>query len=242
MTKEALNKHWEALAWWKDKPEGAEIWCKGSLNKWNLSAQPTWNIECEYVINDKYAEYKKAEIEGKQIQYRTYNHFGDTVEECNHKTEWIDTTIKEFRSSLQYSDIEFRIKPDEPQYQVGDWVTPLVDKMTEFSDVDRNKLVRYSQSKHPYRILIVNEKSQTWDESYVIREKGFANEVFHADELKPWEPSKGEWCWFYDCKKRKEPDLRQFSHTEYDCYYTDENTRYIYCEPFVGEHPSIIKG
>ena len=30
--------------------------------------------------------------------------------------------MKEYDNSLQYSDIEFRIKPSETEFKVGDWI------------------------------------------------------------------------------------------------------------------------
>jgi len=97
-----------------DQPEGAEIWCKGSLNEWNLSAQPTWNIECEYVINDSYSEYRKAIEDSKTVQY------------LNIEMKWVDLPVKySFQQAFKYNKLtaeDYRIKPDEPEFKVGDWV------------------------------------------------------------------------------------------------------------------------
>lgn len=63
------------------------------------------------VIDDAYIEYRKALAEGKTIQYCPNNSLEDW-KDLNSKAEII------FRWPLE----NYRIKPKEPQFKVGDWV------------------------------------------------------------------------------------------------------------------------
>lgn len=69
------------------------------------------------VINDEYVEFRTALAEGKTIQYRTeYSNWVDYTDEkgniCN-----LFSSSNTVKNCYQY-----RIKPEEPQFKVGDWV------------------------------------------------------------------------------------------------------------------------
>jgi len=114
MTKEQIKKHKKVMLWFINNPDKG-VWCNIGTNKnadWVLAYTPKFNVAIKYIKNDEYAEFRKAEADGKTIQFYTPNHYGKTIEERNNFTEWEDCTMEMFDNSLQYSDTEFRIKPD----------------------------------------------------------------------------------------------------------------------------------
>jgi len=75
ISRKALKRHWKAMEWWKDQPEGTRIWCKMPdgyypyyMSKWHLQSDPLWSSDAEYVINDEFAELRKAIADKKKIE------------------------------------------------------------------------------------------------------------------------------------------------------------------------------
>ena len=68
------------------------------------------------IINDEYVEFRRALAEGKTVQYYKCVYTHEMC--CNlDKYEWTDLQTSDFDKTLKY-----RIKPEEPQFKVGDWV------------------------------------------------------------------------------------------------------------------------
>jgi len=80
------------------------LWYSSGVGIWNMRLLSNNNIT-HIVINDEYAEFRKALAEGKTIQWC----FGDDG--------WKDYPY--FDNEVKH----YRIKPDEPKFKVGDWVT-----------------------------------------------------------------------------------------------------------------------
>lgn len=59
-----------------------------------------------------------------------------------------------------------------------------------------------------------------------------------------WQPQPGEWCWFWD--NEYNIDLRKFHRysEEENIYFADNGVVYVsynFCEPFIGQLPTILK-
>jgi len=101
LTVKQWNKHKKAIVWLYKQPKGTKIWFKRDENsEWKLVRYPTWNENYKYVINDEYAELRKAVANGKTIQY--FN-AADNI--------WIDKKIKNPNIDFN-SEIKYRIKPN----------------------------------------------------------------------------------------------------------------------------------
>lgn len=79
---------------------------------WNdkINEDLMWNFEIkdiDIIIDDEYSELRKALCDGKTIQ--VYYKFNDT---------WNDTIKPEFKDNLS----NYRIKPEEPEFKIGDFV------------------------------------------------------------------------------------------------------------------------
>lgn len=117
MNKKIIKKYKEAFNYWLD---GGKVWLK-----WNNIHGSKWELESHYdwkeadscmggeivsvVQNDEYAEFSKAQVDGKTIQ-------------------WKNTTMsypiyEDIKDNIDcYTLCSLRIKPDEPAFKVGDWV------------------------------------------------------------------------------------------------------------------------
>lgn len=114
MTKEQVQKHGDIIKWFCDNPEKG-VWVKTHKDGlWQLEYEPTFTVNI-YVQNDEYSEFRKAHADGKTIQFKK-THIG-THEITPH--QWVDWNSYNFCFN---KDTEYRIKPDEPKFKVGDWV------------------------------------------------------------------------------------------------------------------------
>jgi len=108
-------------------------------------------------------------------------------------------------------------KLDKSKFKVGDWVVPLFD-------IPSTDYIYYANK--PMKFFI----SQTWKDKDI-------NKFF-----KYWKPKIGEWCWmwdkdWYNIDEYDIPKLTQFRYMQ-NSKYSDGNTLYEYCEPFIGELPT----
>ena len=155
------------------------------------------------IINDEYIEFRKALAEGKIIQIN------------NSKPEtWIDIDADKLAN---YNPSFLRIKPDEPKFKVGDFVTPL------------NRDINCS----------------VWKIDKVLSCDTLASDLILLDTktIQPWTPVKNEWCWFYDNpNKDKYCNLSQFGgESNGRCFKTNCGTPWNFCEPFLNSLPSYLK-
>lgn len=179
---------------------------------WDMTSQTV-----EIIINDEYVEFRKAIADGKTIQYYdcVWQH-----ELCANldKYDWIDW--KNITSSSSFSKtLKYRIKPEELQFKVGDFIrTP---------------------DKEVYRILELslddNLQSNLLTDGYNCTKEYFKKCI-------KWTPQAGELCWFTDTDSDISV-LSTFKDTsKYNTFITNTGVRYDFCEPFIGTKPSWFKG
>ena len=125
----------------KDNKEAFDHWLNGGkvISKYTLI--PTWS-SCQsediwripdkniskvlIVINDEYATYRKALAEGKTIQYMNSNG------EIKSLDEWDNIGWKQFKGCVE----NYRIKPEEPKFKVGDWVRNRINEIGQILQED----------------------------------------------------------------------------------------------------------
>ena len=85
---------------WANSKEDTKVWIKQDRGDWFLSANNiAWNKDNQYIVNDGWAELRKAEADGKIIEARLTPDI------------WSEHDLNEsFRPSY------YRVKPDEPTY------------------------------------------------------------------------------------------------------------------------------
>lgn len=108
MTREAYTKHKEVIEWWS-KGRDKEVWARDTNGSWFLTDGDVWFESYDYVQNDKYSEFRKAEIENEDLE------FLDTV----------DNSWTPYHTRVGFGDHTggYRTKPEEPKFGIGDWVS-----------------------------------------------------------------------------------------------------------------------
>jgi len=203
MTRKQYIKHKEIIDWFYNQPEGTTIWSKND-NEWTEVKHPAWFLGNTYIINDEYSELRKAIIDGETVQWeQTENNWIDLPKDYDFiKAEKNGTTIK-----------EYRIKPKEPKFKVGDWVRvkEAPDDIYKIVDIEGNEI---------YRNDCIGYNTQ--------------------EQLELWEPIEGEWCWI---GKAFAKFIEKAIDNNYIgiCYQYNDKVYDKHIEPFIGELPIILK-
>ena len=142
---------------------------------------------------------------------------------------WDDMT--EVIKSIGFVDVKenYRIKPEEPKFKVGDWVVEI-----------------HSTTKAQVLELFGNQ----------IRVKFcYPDAIITTDssDFIPWVPKNGDWCWFWDYDNQ--PAIGKsngVTPSSENCDFYMGNTShpyniphlfqgFVFCEPYIGQLPSVIK-
>ena len=93
-------KHKDEICRWANCPDGTKVWIKDEETEWYLG-KPIWFAHRKYIVNDAWAEIRKAFVDGKTIEYKD--------REC-----WIESIYENVHNfNLSNLDIEnYRIKPE----------------------------------------------------------------------------------------------------------------------------------
>ena len=103
MTREGYKKHKLVIDWFymQEGPTCVLIKDKES-NRWLKTNCPTFSAENDYLINDKYVEFRKVIYEGKEIEVKDVN-----------KDSWITMIIKDPNEKFYWYRNMYRIKEDK---------------------------------------------------------------------------------------------------------------------------------
>ena len=212
MNKELINKYKLEFDYWLN---GGELLLgyksKVEPIEWKILVEDDWDY-CTtkhiIIINDEYSIYRKALAEGKIVQYLG-----------QHSNMWHEVQEPDFNLHPNC----YRIKPDEPKFKVGDFVTHESLKITrQITKVDDD---------------FIYFKEGSWALPHV---EGFSNKLIL------WTPVKGEWCWFWDKCTPHRPTLRQYDifpegYGEENMFHDSEQNPFDFCEPFLNSRPSHLK-
>jgi len=194
-----------------DNKECFDHWLAGGKTRYSVGPIGCWNpvdnlwstrtpaSDFLIVIDDKYVEFRKALAEGKTIQLLSLD-----------EDEWLDDS----RTDFGYPVNQYRIKPDEFIFSLGDWVR-----------VDGRPLIIDGDPDRPAGCSLY-----------------FANIACKRELIELWEPKPGEWCWFWDEEGQK-PTLNKLEvlSRSNPRYITRCDLEWVYCEPFIGTLPTNIK-
>ena len=179
-------------------------------------------LDTVYVLNDSYSTYRKALAEGKTVQYNFGNH---GINKRDFLNRWKDLDISIGILADRASPKNYRIKPEEPKFKVGDWVVEIhsTTKAQVLELFDNQIRVKFC---YPDAII-------TTDSSDFI----------------PWVPKKGECCWFWnkgatltvlelleivdDGNRKYFAAMPNIPHSL--------GGYYQYCEPFFGTLPTELR-
>lgn len=214
MNKKLIKKYKTEFDHWLN---GEDITVVLNNGGWLDTSSFNWsdytNSEVKYiVINDEYVEFRKALAEGKTIEVYNNGYYKQLL-----LNEWVPMDSLRINTSIPVKD--YRIKPEESKFKVGDWV------------VSDTNIV-------PIRI------TQIVDDKFFVDKNSCRMWVGGNCEL--WQPKEGEWCWFGVLLVKVEsisenPTIytlytKTSDGQEHKMVETDCNL-----EPFIGELPSFIK-
>ena len=103
MNKQVIKDNFEAFKWWLD---GGTLLILEAKGNWE-SDYDLFIQDVPHVINDEYVEFRKALAERKTVEMHG---------EVTH--QWLKMSSDNF----ELAPSEYRIKPDEPTFKVGDYV------------------------------------------------------------------------------------------------------------------------
>ena len=175
-----------------------------------LSSQPKEKtLDTVYVLNDSYSTYRKALAEGKSIQML-----------CRYdKMEPIWDDMTEVIKSIGFVDVKenYRIKPEEPKFKVGDWV------------IHNGVAKRVTKAVDGYIDSLDNEVAV----------------IMKEESLELWKPEDEKYFWYKNDLVRfheTQANLGLLLESARGCsYYPAEKNFEDYCEPFIGKLPSNLK-
>ena len=182
----------------------------------------SWNghYGAQYIIDDKYVEFRKALAEGKTIQiYDIIKQHPDNPEFDVY--DWKD--FKSFKpySSFTYPPERYRIKPEEPQFKVGDWGV--------------NK--RAKQRK-------IKKVASVYSNAITVGDSTVGINVMLIKDFELWLPKPGEWCWCSIFGLVKV--VCETTETGKPCYlcwnpWKKIEQKLSNLEPFIGTLPTYLK-
>jgi len=99
-------KHEKEICYWAKQPDGTKVWRRANDkdSEWKLNLFPKWYETSHYIVDDEWAELRKAQADGKQLQRAAYL--------CGRNREWIDIEFVIEDTKITELD-HWRIKPEE---------------------------------------------------------------------------------------------------------------------------------
>ena len=160
------------------------------------------------VIDDVYLPYRKALAEGRHIQFfNTKERLYDSSKPLH---TWQDTDT--IRAHGRPSD--YRIKPEEPRFKVGDWIT-----------------VNGPAGTFIECISGIN------DDTYVLS----GTNICYKSQATKWEPKEGDLCVVWDNDDIDCAVIIKFDYIDASGKYSCSHTWWDNCMPFTGVLPPHMK-
>ena len=94
-------KHKNEIMRWANSPEGTRVWIKQEDGIWSKPYVPTWKKDSTYIVDDEWAEIRKAFFDNKTIQFLN--------------EEWEDSGVSDINVYQGESREFYRIKPDDQE-------------------------------------------------------------------------------------------------------------------------------
>ncbi len=99
--------HKKEIEYWAKQPDGTGVWVYNKTEaKWLLQKIPSFSPSHIWVVDNEWAELRKANAEGKIIQFKNDNKDWISVQD-----DWWNNWF--YSDSRTYSPEDFRVKPKE---------------------------------------------------------------------------------------------------------------------------------
>jgi len=243
MLKTKWKKHKPEMMWFLDNPDGTEIW-ENKDGNWKLTSIPAFDTVYDYVINDMYADIRKAFKDGKKVallnstydsskpfgQYMLIDRLFDHIPLHHYKV--IDYNIGDWVFTDEYGAFQLTEDNFESYFKNG------FQNIEPFTPVKPGEWVTIASGKTPHRFKSFSGDNPDWNKilDYERAEMmdGMKYKLTNYDRsiVKPWKPEVGEWVWLFTDKGMSiHPTITQ---------YRDELKDNVF-EPFLGKFPEFIK-
>lgn len=172
------------------------------------------HLDTVYVLNDSYSIYRKALAEGKTLQYN-FGNFG--TDKKDFPDSWKDLDLSIGILADRACPENYRVKPEEPKFKVGDWVihNGVAKRVTKAVDGCIDSL----------------------DNEVAV--------IMKEESLELWEPEGEKYFWYKNDLVRfheTQANLGLLLESARGCsYYPAEKNFEDYCEPYLGKLPSNLK-
>ena len=175
------------------------------------------------IINDEFVEIRKALAEGKTVQYN-FGNYG--INRKDFPDSWKDLDQSIGILADRACPENYRTKPEEPKFKVGDWVVNKTSKQR-----------------------IIKKITSIYSDTVTVGNTEVGINVMLINDLELWKPEKGEYCWFWN----KGTTITILELLE---IVDDGNRKYFaampniphslggyyqYCEPFFGTLPTELR-
>ena len=175
------------------KPNDKQVWFD------SVTSPIDWTVEGLYVIDDIYCTYRMALAEGKTVEFKQT------------EDDWWANANSSFCLHVDC----YRIKPEEPEFKVGDFV----------------RYIHINSSK-PLRITNINCERYYFENSEII---------LRVDEIEKWEPKEGDLCVVWDNDDIDCAVIIKFDYIDASGKYNCSHTCWDNCMPFTGVLPPHMK-
>lgn len=172
MNKEQITIHKEVIKWFCDNPNKG-VWKSENniVKKWELLDNPQFYKDVMYVQNDEYCKLRKALIDGKTVEYSL-----PTTNQWN----VVDNSKQHFSNCFKY-----RVKPEKPEFKVGDWVTVNNSILLQFK--------QFTGDLPQWNKELDYEVVEFIDCNMKYRVPNFDRSI-----VKKWQPKENELCVFWN--------------------------------------------
>ena len=120
MNKELIKKYKAEFDHWLND---GKLLHKDEFGNWE-NTRDIWDLRSErikaVVINDEFVEFRKALAEGKIVQYN-FGNYG--INRKDFPNTWKDLDLSVGILADRACPENYRIKPEESKFKVGDWIT-----------------------------------------------------------------------------------------------------------------------
>ena len=171
MTKEQIQKHKEVILWFINNPDKGICYKEKVTDIWKLTYEPSFLLDIIYVQNDDYVEYRKQLIDDyTKVEYLTV------------QGNWVQCS----KTALFFDDVsQYRIKPKELEFNIGDWVT--------VGDSNPCQFKRFTGDLPEWNKDLDYEVIEFTDTLMRYQIPNFDRSI-----VKLWKPKQGKLCVFWD--------------------------------------------
>lgn len=124
--------HSEEIKYWAEHPDNTQVWRKLSDDtEWELVEFPQWRKNHKYIVNNEWAELRKAQEDGKQLEYKN-----------KILNKWVCSTLTiDWITCLGKMHKDWRVKP-EKIYE-WQWIIQLQNDKYILTDyyIDEDELI-----------------------------------------------------------------------------------------------------